>query len=147
MTELEMLMRVVVAALLGAAIGFDREARHKPAGMRTHMLVATGSALAVAASALVIEDLRGTGFAGDPTRVAAGVLTGVGFLGAGAIIIGAERVQGLTTAAGIWVTAAVGITVGYGLFVLSIGATVITMIVVAVLIRIPVPGGDGQPPS
>jgi putative Mg2+ transporter-C (MgtC) family protein len=147
MTELEMLARVGVAALLGAAIGFDREARHKPAGVRTHMLVATGSALAVAASVLVVGDLIGTSFSGDATRVAAGVLTGIGFLGAGAIITGTERVRGLTTAAGIWVTAAVGITVGYGFYILSIGATIITLVVVAVLIRVPVPGGDGPPPS
>jgi putative Mg2+ transporter-C (MgtC) family protein len=75
------------------------------------------------------------------------VLTGIGFLGAGAIIRGPEGVHGLTTAAGIWVTAAVGITVGYGLYILAVGATVITVIVVAILIRLPGTAHDQAPKS
>lgn len=133
-----MLLRVVVAGLLGALIGFDREARHKPAGVRTHMLVAVGSALAVAASVLVVGDLSEFPAArGDAVRVAAGVVTGVGFLGAGAIMRDRGRVRGLTTAAGIWVTAAVGIATGFGFYVLAVGGTIITVIVVALLILLP----------
>jgi putative Mg2+ transporter-C (MgtC) family protein len=148
MSEWEMLLRVGVAAVLGGLIGFDREARHKPAGVRTHMLVAVGSALAVAASVLVVGGVQEVALVrGDAVRIAAGVLTGIGFLGAGAIIRGPESVHGLTTAAGIWVTAAVGITVGYGLYILAIGATVITVIVVAVLIRLPGAPRDQAPKS
>ena len=141
-----MLLRVVVAGLLGAVIGFDREARHKPAGVRTHMLVAVGSALAVAASVLVVGDLSEFPAArGDAVRVAAGVVAGVGFLGAGAIMRDRGRVRGLTTAAGIWVTAAVGIATGYGFYILAIGGTIITVIVVAILLLIP--GGSGETPE
>jgi putative Mg2+ transporter-C (MgtC) family protein len=145
MSEWEMLVRVGIAAVLGGLIGFDREARHKPAGVRTHMLVAAGSALAVAASTLVLDDLRGvSGAGGDAVRVAAAVIAGMGFLGAGAIIRGSEGVRGLTTAAGIWVTAAVGIAAGYGLYILSIGSTVITLVIVALLLHVPSPGGEGS---
>jgi putative Mg2+ transporter-C (MgtC) family protein len=148
MSEWEMLLRVGIAAVLGGLIGFDREARHKPAGVRTHMLVAVGSALAVAASVLVVGGVQEVALVrGDAVRIAAGVLTGIGFLGAGAIIRGPEGVHGLTTAAGIWVTAAVGITVGYGLYILAIGATVITVIVVAILIRLPSAASDQGPAS
>jgi putative Mg2+ transporter-C (MgtC) family protein len=101
--------------------------------------------LAVAASTLVLDDLRGVaGAGGDAVRVAAAVIAGMGFLGAGAIIRGSEGVRGLTTAAGIWVTAAVGIAAGYGLYVLSIGSTVITLVIVAVLLRVPATGGEGS---
>ena len=145
MSEWEMLLRVGIAAVLGGLVGFDREARHKPAGVRTHMLVAAGSALAVAASILVLDDLRGVaGAGGDAVRVAAAVIAGMGFLGAGAIIRGPEGVRGLTTAAGIWMTAAVGIAAGYGLYILSVGSTVITLVIVAVLLRVPGTGGEGS---
>jgi len=145
MSEWEMLLRVGIAAVLGGLIGFDREARHKPAGVRTHMLVAAGSALAVAASMVVLDDLRGVdGAGGDAVRVAAAVIAGMGFLGAGAIIRGSEGVRGLTTAAGIWVTAAVGIAAGYGLYILAVGSTVITLVIVAVLLRVPATGGEGS---
>jgi putative Mg2+ transporter-C (MgtC) family protein len=145
MSEWEMLLRVGIAAVLGGVIGFDREARHKPAGVRTHMLVGAGSALAVAASTLVLDDLRGvSGAGGDAVRVAAAVIAGMGFLGAGAIIRDSEGVRGLTTAAGIWVTAAVGIAAGYGLYILSIGSTVITLVIVALLLYVPGPGDDGS---
>jgi len=145
MNEWEMLLRVVVAGLLGALIGYEREAHNKPAGVRTYMLVAVGSALVVAASGLVIG--KGTGAVGDSTRIAAGVITGIGFLGAGAIMRGSEGVKGLTTAAGIWVTAAVGITVGYGLYILAIGGIVIAVIVVVVLRRIPGAHSERSEPS
>jgi len=129
-SELDLLLRVLLAAVLGGAIGFDRELRHKPAGMRTHMLVAAGSALFVAAAALILDEASGTQFTGDVLRIPAAIVTGVGFLGAGAILRAGERVTGLTTAAGIWVVAAIGLLAGAGFFVLAIGGTVLVLLIV-----------------
>lgn len=150
--ELEMVLRILVAAILGAAVGYDRERHDKPAGLRTHMLVGMGSALFVASGALVL-----TGLEGDPAttrldllRVSAAIATGIGFLGAGAILRSGASVRGLTTAAGIWVTAGIGVSVGVGQYVLAVGATLITVVVVAVLghPRVPTPGaapeGEGS---
>lgn len=103
--ELEVVMRLLLAAALGAAIGLERELTRQPAGFRTHLLVALGAALFAVA---------GTVTPGDPTRVAAQVVTGVGFLGGGAILRDRTRVKGLTTAASLWVTAAVGLAAGLG---------------------------------
>src|SRR5690348_7809892 len=98
------LLQVAVAALLGAAIGFEREIGSQPAGLRTHMLVSLGAGLFTLAGAEVMHT--------DPTRVAAQVVTGVGFLGGGAIFKEGLSVRGLTTAASLWVTAAAGLAVG-----------------------------------
>lgn len=133
-SELEILLRVFLAAVLGGAVGFDRQLRNKPAGLRTHMLVAMGAALAVGASVLVTQDIAGVGRA-DAVRVAAGVVTGVGFLGAGTILRSSEGVRGLTTAAGLWVTATIGIALGFGYYWLAVGATVIAVIIIAFLIE------------
>jgi len=138
-SELEILFRVFLAAVLGGAVGFDRQLRNKPAGLRTHMLVAMGSALAVGASVLVTQDIAGVGRA-DAVRVAAGVVTGVGFLGAGTILRSSEGVRGLTTAAGLWVTATIGIALGFGYYWLAVGSTVIAVIVIGFLIDPPKPG-------
>lgn len=137
-SELEILFRVFLAAILGGAIGFDRQLRHKPAGVRTHMLVAMGSALAVGASVLVTQDVVGVGKT-DAVRVAAGVVTGVGFLGAGAILRSPEGVRGLTTAAGIWVTSTIGIALGFGYYGIAVGSTVIAVIIISFLIGTPDP--------
>jgi putative Mg2+ transporter-C (MgtC) family protein len=114
-----MALRLVTALLLGAAVGFNRERTGKPAGIRTHMLVSLGAALLVLAPAELGLGLDGI------SRVVQGVATGVGFLGAGAILKVSARgeIKGLTTAAGIWVTAAVGVTCGLGL----LGAAVLTV--------------------
>lgn len=149
-SEWEILLRVALAAVFGGIIGFDRRVRHKPAGVRTHMLVAMGAALAVGVSALVVEDTVGVGRA-DAVRVAAGVVTGVGFLGAGAILRGPEGgVRGLTTAAGIWVTAAIGIALGFGYYIIGAGATVMAFIIISVLASLdepePGPAGTKSPP-
>jgi putative Mg2+ transporter-C (MgtC) family protein len=98
------LLQVIVAALLGAAIGLEREISAQPAGLRTHMLVCLGSALFTLVGADAVHT--------DPTRIAAQVVTGIGFLGAGAILRSGPRVHGLTTAASLWVTAAIGLAVG-----------------------------------
>ncbi|MFZ0627333.1 MAG: MgtC/SapB family protein [Acidimicrobiia bacterium] len=132
--ELEMLLRVALAAVLGGAVGYDRQRSNKPAGLRTHMLVGAGSALFVTSALLAIDEfggLNGTNL--DVLRITAAVATGIGFLGAGSILHTTDRVRGLTTAAGIWVTAGIGLAVGLGQYLLSVGATVIAVIVIALL--------------
>ncbi len=132
-SEFDLLLRVLLAAVLGGAIGFDREIRRKPAGMRTHMLVAVGSALFYAAGVLILGEATGTQFTGDVLRVPAAIVTGVGFLGAGAILRAGDRVTGLTTAAGIWVVAAIGLLAGAGFVILAVGGTVLVLLIVNIL--------------
>jgi len=117
-------LRVSIAALLGAALGLEREWRGKEAGLRTNTLIAIGAALFTVMSQL---------FTGDPARVAAQVVTGVGFLGAGAIMRQGGSVQGLTTAAMIWVNAAVGVAAGAGHIRLAALVTGITLIAMLAL--------------
>jgi putative Mg2+ transporter-C (MgtC) family protein len=117
----EALLRLALAAALGAAVGIERELREREAGLRTHLLVALGSALFTIAGAYGFHSLRT-----DPTRVAAQVVTGIGFLGAGAIIRQGFSVRGLTTAATLWVVAAIGIAAGAGYYS---GALITTAIV------------------
>lgn len=117
----EALLRLALAAALGAAVGIERELREREAGLRTHLLVALGSALFTIAGAYGFHTLRT-----DPTRVAAQVVTGIGFLGAGAIIRQGFSVRGLTTAATLWVVAAIGIAVGAGYYS---GALITTAVV------------------
>ena len=119
---LDIVLRLLLAVALGAVIGFQRERMHKAAGLRTHILISLGAALFTVVSIF--------GFSGmaDPARVAAGVVAGVGFIGAGVIFRGmsGEGVAGLTTAASIWATAAVGLASGAGLWLIAIMAAVIT---------------------
>ena len=121
---LDIVIRVVVAAVLGALIGLDRELSDQPAGLRTHILVTLGSMLFTITGAYVFS----AGDKVDPTRVAAQVVTGIGFLGAGAILRQGVSVRGLTTAAGLWVTAAVGMAVGFGFWTGAVVVTVVTVI-------------------
>lgn len=118
---LEMTLRLLLAAALGAAIGYQRERAGKVAGLRDHILITVGAALFTVASIF--------GFSGavDPSRVAAGVVAGVGFIGAGVIFRGEEGVAGLTTAASIWVTAAIGLAAGAGLYLLAVIVTLVTI--------------------
>jgi putative Mg2+ transporter-C (MgtC) family protein len=120
------LMRVLLAAVLSAAIGVEREYHQKPAGLRTNMLIGIGSTLFTLVS---------VGFAsgGSSDRVAAQIVTGIGFLGAGAILRGDHTVHGLTTAATIWVNAAIGMTVGAGAYRVAVGTTAMTLFVLAAL--------------
>lgn len=121
---MEMVLRLLLAATMGAIIGYQRERTGKPAGLRTHILICAGAALFTVAS------IYGFGTAGEAARVAAGVVAGVGFLGAGAIIRGGEGiVAGLTTAATIWAVAAIGLAAGAGLYLVSAVTTVIILIV------------------
>ncbi|WP_281671646.1 MgtC/SapB family protein [Rikenella microfusus] len=118
-----LILRLTVAALLGGIIGFDREYRAKEAGLRTHFLVALGSAL------FMIVSMYGFGeeAKGDPGRVAAQVVTGIGFIGAGSIMIHKQFVRGLTTASGLWATAGIGLAVGGGMYWIGIAAMLLTL--------------------
>ena len=127
----EALLRIVVAATLGGAVGIERELRDHDAGFRTHMLVAIGSALFTIVSAYAFRDFLVGGGAvvrADPTRIAAQIVTGIGFLGAGAIIRQGLSVRGLTTAATLWVVAAIGMAAGAGYY----GGALITTAVVLI---------------
>ena len=126
----EFILRLFVAAPLGGFIGLDREYRAKEAGYRTHLLVSLGSALMMIVSQYgfteVIEKIDIARY--DPARVAAQVVTGIGFIGAGTIILQRQVVRGLTTAAGIWATAGIGLAVGAGMYVLGIVTAVLTLV-------------------
>ncbi|WP_028604412.1 MgtC/SapB family protein [Ottowia thiooxydans] len=126
------LTRLLLAALLGGALGYEREHKGKAAGLRTHMLVAMGAALLILA-----PGLGGLQIA-DMSRVIQGVVTGIGFLGAGAIIKrqSEKQVEGLTTAAGIWMTAAIGVACGLGRESTAVLATVLTLLILAALPRV-----------
>ena len=127
MTSADVIVRLLLAAGLGAAIGLEREIRQKPAGLRTNMLIALGSALFSLTSLAIAR------YGGTPDRIAANIVTGVGFLGGGAILRGGRSVQGMTTAATVWVNAAIGMAAGIGEFRLAIAATGIALIVLIVL--------------
>ena len=137
--DLSIMLRLVVAMVLAGAVGWERESSGKAAGLRTHMLVGMGSALFVSLAELVYLEFQ---FAGDalqfdPLRILEAVVAAVGFLGAGTIFVSRDRnhVQGLTTAASIWATAGVGITVGLERYVLAIGTTILILIMLRVVLR------------
>lgn len=129
----ELLLRLLLAAALGGAVGIERERRSAwAAGLRTHMLVCVGAALFMITSMIGFSDVLGDEHVAlDPSRVAAQVASGIGFLGAGAIILRREIVHGLTTAASIWTVAAVGLATGGGLYLPAAGATVIVIVILA----------------
>ncbi len=118
----EMMLRLVLAGVLGGLIGAEREYRGKVAGTRTHLLVALGSAL------MLLVSEHGFGGRGDPGRVAAQIVSGIGFIGAGAIMVDRKSVHGLTTAAGIWVAAGIGMAAAAGLYALAAATTVLALI-------------------
>lgn len=125
----EFILRLFLAGIFGALIGLDREYRAKEAGYRTHFLVSLGSALFMIVSQYGFQDILSQhGVSLDPSRIASQVVTGIGFLGAGTIILHKQMVRGLTTAAGIWVTAGIGMTVGSGLYLLGTLATALTLV-------------------
>ena len=129
--ELEFILRIFVAALLGGIIGLEREYRAKEAGFLTHFIVALGSALFMFVSAYGFEGAMLTPeHRWDVSRVASQVVSGIGFIGAGTIIFHKSEnvVRGLTTAAGLWVTAAIGLACGGGMFVLSIASTFLVLV-------------------
>ena len=124
----DFILRLFVAGILGAVVGLDREYRAKEAGYRTHFLVSLGSALIMVVSQYGFQDvILENSVSLDPSRVAAQVVSGIGFIGAGTIIIQKQFVRGLTTAAGIWATAGIGLAVGAGMYGLGIAATLLTL--------------------
>jgi putative Mg2+ transporter-C (MgtC) family protein len=137
--QLVLLIRLLAAGLLSGALGWEREAAHKPAGLRTHMLVGIASALFTILAELAVVDYPGDadGMRVDPIRVIQAVAIGVGFLGSGVIFVSksGDSVLGLTTAGSVWATAAIGIAAGLGYYVLAIGATLILLLVLRGLAR------------
>jgi putative Mg2+ transporter-C (MgtC) family protein len=125
--ELELLAKIGTAFLCGGVIGFEREFSHKPAGLRTNLLICTGATLFTMASLAI------AGKQGDPGRIAAQIVTGVGFLGAGTIIQARGNVLGLTSAATIWVVAAIGVWIGLGHFVAAFTSTIVVIVVLRIL--------------
>ena len=130
MITYEFVLRLFVAAMLGGVIGLEREYRAKEAGFRTHFLVALGSGLFMILSQFGFNDVLAhyEQVSLDPSRIASQVVTGIGFIGAGTIIFQKHVVRGLTTAAGLWVTSAIGMTAGAGMYVLSIATTVLVLL-------------------
>ena len=130
--ELEFILRIFIASLLGGAIGLEREYREKAAGFRTHFLVALGSALFMIISVYGFEGVLTGDFNApirlDVSRIAAQVVTGIGFIGAGTIIFQKNAIRGLTTAAGVWVTAAIGMACGGGMYVLAAASTALVLV-------------------
>jgi putative Mg2+ transporter-C (MgtC) family protein len=119
---LETLLSLLLSVTLGAIVGVEREKSHKPAGLRTHMLVSLGACLFT---------MMSTSFGAQPAQVAGGIVAGIGFIGAGTIWAEKDKVQGITTAASLWATAAIGLTTGIGDYPL---ATVVTLLVVIILV-------------
>ena len=121
--------RLVLAAIFGTIIGLDRESREKEAGFRTHFLVSLGSALMMIVSQYGFSEiLTHDGVSLDPSRIAAQVVSGIGFIGAGTIIFNHQIVRGLTTAASLWATAGIGLTAGAGMSWLALAATILTLV-------------------
>ena len=116
------LASLLLAVFLGGVVGIEREMIHKPAGLRTHMLVSLGSCLFTIVS---------IGFSVDPARIAAGIVAGIGFIGAGTIWAEKDKVQGITTAASLWATAAIGLTAGIGDYPLAATVTLLVFLILA----------------
>ena len=130
----EFILRLFLAGIMGAVIGLDREYRAKEAGYRTHFLVSLGSALIMIVSQHGFGEILDTPNVNlDPRRIASQVVTGIGFIGAGTIILHKQIVRGLTTAAGIWATSGIGLAIGAGMYTLGISATILTLIGLEVL--------------
>lgn len=132
----DFILRIFIAGILGGVIGLEREYRSKEAGFRTHLLVALGSALFMILSHSGFGEIlaRGdTNISLDPSRIASQVVTGIGFIGTGIIIFQKHVVRGLTTAAGLWVTAAIGMTCGSGMYLIAVSATVMVLACLEIL--------------
>ena len=124
----QVILRLVLAIVLGMCIGAERFLVHKEAGMKTHALVSMGAALFIIISEYLAVLYAGTsGF--NPAIIASNIIVGIGFLGAGSIIFQGSRIRGITTAGGLWVTAGVGMAAGYGLFALSVISTILILII------------------
>lgn len=131
--EVDILIRLGIAAGLGMLVGIERERQNQPAGLRTHTVLAVGACLAMAISINLAFQFADRGYNGDPARLAAQVVSGIGFLGAGAILRYGTSVKGLTTATSLWTIAIVGLAVGAGHFVAGLGTTAILLIILTLL--------------
>lgn len=136
LTDLETFKRLALAMAAGAILGYERERAEKPAGVRTYMLVAEGAALFMMCGLLLSQQLAIVGRISDPGRIASTVIQGIGFIGAGVIITTGQRVKGVTTAAGLWVAAAIGLLAGGGYFTLAVAATIATLVGLIALQRL-----------
>ncbi|OGW82828.1 MAG: hypothetical protein A2987_01945 [Omnitrophica bacterium RIFCSPLOWO2_01_FULL_45_10] len=135
LNEWVILFRLILASVLSGIVGFEREFHGRAAGFRTHILLCVGSTLVMLTS-MHIFDLYISRAAVDPARIAAGVLTGIGFLGAGTIMRSKASVRGLTTAASLWVVAGIGLAVGSGLYFGAIATTILTIIALMIFSRV-----------
>lgn len=129
LTQLDWLIRLILAGICGYAIGYERNSRSKNAGTRTHLIVALSAALMIIVSKYGFMDIISTnGVNLDPSRIAAQIVSGIGFLGAGMIFVHNQSVNGLTTAAGIWATSGIGMAIGSGLYFIGIVATLLILL-------------------
>ena len=131
-TEIDIVIRLCLGFIAGGIIGFERSSRRQVAGLRTHILIAVGATCLMILSIWLPEQLN----AGDPGRIAAQVVSGMGFLGAGAIIRLGNNIRGLTTAASLWLVAAIGMTIGAGLFAAALTAEVLALITLVLLNKV-----------
>jgi putative Mg2+ transporter-C (MgtC) family protein len=129
--ELSVLFQLALSMALGGLIGMEREYHEKPAGFRTNLIICVGATIFT-----IISWAIGTQYSQDPGRISAQIVSGVGFLGAGAILRDGNKISGLTTAAGIWMVSAVGMAVGYGYYGLALGSTALVLLVHIFLVRI-----------
>lgn len=129
--NLEILIQLILAAILGAVIGFERTIVGKAAGLRTYALVTLGSTVFTILSRTAFQD--GSGAVIDPTRIAAQIVTGIGFIGAGLIILKEQKLQGLTTAAGLWAAAAVGMAIGAKFYFTAAASALLIILILAIL--------------
>jgi putative Mg2+ transporter-C (MgtC) family protein len=132
-SEVQIILRILLGALLGAVIGFERERDNQPAGLRTHMILVVGATLAMVLSINLGYLYARPGTPADPARLAAQVISGIGFLGAGAILRYGYNVKGLTTATSLWTMAIVGLAVGAGYYLIGVVTTAIMLIVLGLL--------------
>lgn len=124
----DVILRLILAVFLGMFVGAERFLVHKEAGIKTHALVSMGSALFIIISEMMMQKYADIGVF-DPMRVASQIIVGIGFLGAGTIILSGSRLKGLTTASGLWVTAGIGMAAGFGLFGIAITSTVLVLLI------------------
>lgn len=133
LTEFEIVVRLTLSALFGGLVGLERERHSQPAGLRTHTILAVGATLAMIVSIQIAAQSRAGGFLGDPARLAAQVVSGVGFLGAGAIIRFGSNIKGLTTATSLWTVAIIGLAVGAGYFFAATFTTAVLMFTLTIM--------------
>jgi putative Mg2+ transporter-C (MgtC) family protein len=136
LSDFEAIERLALAMVVGALLGIERERLDRPAGLRTYMLVVEGACLFMICAILLADQVSRTGAVSDPGRIASTVVQGIGFIAAGVILTTGKQVIGLTTAAGLWVATALGLLIGAGFYVVSIVATVATIVALIALRQI-----------